>query len=227
MDVILLRVWTRLRRAALPLTVAGALGGYAVVLPTAWVYADSAPYRASPEDVRPAPVALVLGAAVWGGEPSPFLAGRLDVAAKLFRLGKVRAILVTGDNSRKGYDEPTTMLEYLKKHGVSEAKVVRDYAGFDTWDSCVRAKQVFGVDRAIVVTQMFHLPRAVSLCRSAGIDADGVGHDTMKHDANTTRYGYFREGFASLKAVADVVSDRRPVFLGPKEPGVQRALSAP
>lgn len=113
-----------LRRWAGPLLVVGGLGGYALLLPTAWVYADSAPHRLSAEEVSPAPVAMVLGAAAWGGKPSPFLAGRLDVAARLYQLGKVRAILVTGDNSRKNYDEPTVMRDYLKAHGVPEAKVV-------------------------------------------------------------------------------------------------------
>ncbi|WP_235018046.1 SanA/YdcF family protein [Thermomonospora echinospora] len=227
--MILRRAWRTVkeRRLVAPGAVALALLGYGALLPTGWVYASSAPHRASVETVAPAPVALVLGAAAWGDRPSPFLAGRLDVAAHLYRAGKVRAILVTGDNSRKSYDEPTVMWNYLTSQGIPGGKVVRDYAGFDTWDSCVRARRVFGVDRAIVVTQAFHLPRAVALCRAAGVDADGVGHDTMKEYAATTQYGYLREGLASFKALTDIATGRAPRFLGPREPGIHQALRSP
>jgi vancomycin permeability regulator SanA len=215
------------RRLAAPGAVVLGLMAYGALLPTGWVYASSAPHRASAEVVAPAPVALVLGAAAWGDQPSPFLAGRLDVAARLYRTGKVRAILVTGDNSRRDYDEPTVMWNYLTSRGIPGDKVVRDYAGFDTWDSCVRARRVFGVHRAIVVTQTFHLPRAVALCRAAGLDADGVGHDSMRIAAATTQYGYLREGLASFKALADIATGPGPRFLGPEEPGIRRALRSP
>ncbi|REE96942.1 vancomycin permeability regulator SanA [Thermomonospora umbrina] len=223
------RFWsvTLSRRMVGPGLVGLGLLGYGVLLPTAWVHADSAPYRTSVEGASPAPVALVLGAAAWGDRPSPFLAGRLDVAARLYREGKVKVLLVSGDNSRRDYDEPTVMYDYLRSQGIPGDRIVRDYAGFDTWDSCVRAKKVFGVDRAIVVTQTFHLPRAVALCRSAGVRAQGVGHDTMKDFATTTRYGYVREGLASFKALTDIATERRPRFLGPREPGVHRALAPP
>jgi len=223
------RVWAavRARRLAGPGAVALALAGYAALLPTGWFYAGTAPHRASVTTVEAAPVALVLGAAAWGDAPSPFLAGRLDAAAELYRAGKVRAILVTGDNSREGYDEPTVMWNYLTAKGIPGHKVVRDYAGFDTWDSCVRAKRIFGVERAIVVTQTFHLPRAVALCRAAGLEATGVGHDSMATAALPTCYGYFRETLASLKAVVDIATGRQPRFLGPQEPGVRRALQSP
>jgi vancomycin permeability regulator SanA len=101
---------------------------------------------------------------------------------------------------------------------------VRDYAGFDTWDSCAQARQIFGVARATVVTQRFHLPRAVTLRRAAGIDAHGVGHDSMPIRADVTQYGCLREGSASTKAIADVLTRPRPRFLGPRETAGQRAL---
>ncbi|HEX2315041.1 MAG TPA: ElyC/SanA/YdcF family protein [Thermomonospora sp.] len=204
-----------------------ALCGYGVLVPTAWVHAESAPYRRSVEEVAPAPVALVLGAAAWGDRPSPFLAGRLEVAARLYREGRVRAVLVSGDNSRRSYDEPTVMYEDLRRRGVPGERIIRDYAGFDTWDSCVRARRIFGVDRAVVVTQTFHLPRAVTLCRAAGLEVQGVGHDTMGEYATTTRYQYVREGLAAFKALADVARRPAPRFLGPREPGVRRALTGP
>ncbi|MFE2755757.1 vancomycin high temperature exclusion protein [Actinosynnema sp. NPDC059335] len=204
-----------------------ALGALAVLaaVPSVWVQAASAPYRHDAADVPDAPVALVLGAGLTGaGTPTPFLAGRLDVAADLYRRGKVQVLLVSGDNSTTDYDEPTAMRTYLIGRGVPADVVVADYAGFDTWDSCTRAKRIFGVERATVVTQEFHLPRAVALCRSAGIDASGVGHDTSQW-ASTTAYGYFREGFAAAKAMWDgLVAKPDPRFLGPRENGVTSAL---
>ncbi|TNY38207.1 SanA/YdcF family protein [Thermomonospora catenispora] len=210
-----------------PGAVAVGLAGYAGLLPSVWMKAATAPYRMDAAQVRPAPVAIVLGAGIWGDRPSPFLAGRLDVALRLYREGKVKVILVSGDNSRREYDEPTVMWRYLVERGVPGEKVVRDYAGFDTWDSCVRAKRIFGVDRAIVVSQVFHLPRAVALCRAAGVRAVGVGHDSMRTQAATTGYGYLREGLASFKALVDVARKPRPRFLGPQEPGVRNALQGP
>ncbi|WP_201438806.1 SanA/YdcF family protein [Saccharothrix sp. 6-C] len=204
-----------------------ALGLLAVLAATPWVWVrtSSAAYLHDAADVPDAPVALVLGAGLTrAGTPTAFLAGRLDVAADLYRRGKVEVLLVSGDNSRTGYDEPTAMRTYLIGRGVPADVVVADYAGLDTWDSCTRAKRIFGVERLTVVTQEFHLPRAVALCRSAGLEAFGVGHDTSDRVA-TTAYGHFREVFAAGKAMWDgVVTKPDPQFLGPRETGVTSAL---
>lgn len=214
------------RRWAGPLVVLAGLGAYLVLVPTAWVYASTAEYRKSAAEVPAAPVGIVMGAGLDPqGKPTPFLAGRLRTAADLYRRGKVKVLLVTGDNGSKAYDEPTAMRDYLVADGIPAQRIVLDYAGFDTWDSCVRAKKIFGVDRAIVVTQLFHLPRAVALCRAAGIQAYGVGHDSRPVHATTTDYGYFREFFASIKATGTLIFHPRPRFLGHKETGVQRALA--
>ncbi|MBV8931647.1 MAG: YdcF family protein [Kutzneria sp.] len=204
--------------------VAGTLASLACV-PALWTHTASQPYVRNVDDVPNTPVAIVFGAAVHGDTPTPFLAGRLDVATDLYRHGKIRAVLVSGDNGSTDYDEPSAMRHYLVEHGVPDHAVVADYAGFDTWDTCVRAKRIFGVDRAAVVTQGFHLPRAVALCRAAGIDAYGVGHDSSRISASTTRYGEFREFFADGKAMWDALVARPdPRFLGPREPGVANAL---
>jgi vancomycin permeability regulator SanA len=216
-------------RWAGPVAVLGLLVVYVVAAPTAWVYASTSAYRKSVASVPAEPVAIVMGAGLDNrGQPTAFLRGRLDIATQLYGLGKIQAILVTGDNSRKSYDEPTAMRTYLLAHGIPDQKIVLDYAGFDTWDSCDRAKRIFGVDRAIVITQLFHLPRAVALCRAAGIRAYGVGDDTGKIPAfvTTTRYGYVREVFADMKAIGSITTKPNPRFLGPKEPGIQRALAA-
>ena len=171
------------------------------------------------------PVVLVLGAEVGAdGAPSPFLAARLDLAAELVRSGRARVVLASGDHARWAYDEPGAMWRYLVAHGVTAKRVVEDHAGFDTYDSCQRARRVFGVRRAIVVTQEFHIDRAVALCRAAGIDAVGVGDRSVRRYRLEWLRGSLREYPAAVKAAVDVVSGRDPVFLGPHESGVDDAL---
>lgn len=177
--------------------------------------------------VPAAPVALVLGTKVQpDGTPSPFLAARLEIARQLYATGKVGAILVSGDNVDPGYDEPTAMRHWLVERGVPENKVVRDHAGLDTYDSCARAKRIFGVDRATLVTQSFHLPRAVTVCRRLGVEANGVGDDTARAYERTWRISSSREHGAAVKAVLDILSGRDPAHLGRRETGVDDALLA-
>nr|WSX54701.1 YdcF family protein [Streptomyces sp. NBC_00974] len=194
------------------------------LLPSAWTHAAAGPRLRTTADAPAAEVAVVFGAGLWNGRPSPYLAGRLDVAAELYRAGKVKVVLVTGDNSRTEYDEPDAMRTYLTGRGVPDARIVSDYAGFDSWDSCVRAREIFGVRRAVLVSQGFHIRRAVALCRAAGVDAYGVGV-AQAHDV-TWYYGGTREVFAAGKAALDAVFKPEPRFLGPKEEGVSRALAA-
>jgi vancomycin permeability regulator SanA len=203
-----------------------------LLTPITWAYVASGgrvtSWQQPGAEVPSRPVALVLGAGVVGEHPSPFLARRLDIAAELYARGSVRAILVSGDNSRRTYDESTAMRSYLTGKGVPEIKVVADYAGFDTWDSCLRARKVFGVEQALVITQRFHVSRAVALCRSAGLDAHGVGDDSLAAFPGKTLVSSVREFVASGKAFWDAVVWRPdPHFLGPREPGIDRALAEP
>jgi vancomycin permeability regulator SanA len=193
------------------------------LLPATWMYAVAGDRLRTVADVPRTDVAVVFGAGLWEGEPSPYLAHRLDAAAKLYRQGRVEVVLVTGDNSREDYDEPDAMRAYLTRHGVPDGRIVSDYAGFDTWDSCVRAKKIFGVDHAVLISQGFHIRRAVALCEAAGVSSYGVGVDAV-HDA-TWYYGGTREIFAAGKAALDAVFRPDPRFLGPREPGVDRALA--
>ncbi|MYT27108.1 hypothetical protein GTW69_43745 [Streptomyces sp. SID7760] len=194
------------------------------LLPSAWTHAAAADRLRSTADAPAAEVAVVFGAGLWNGRPTPYLARRLDAAVELYRTGKVKVVLVTGDNGRTEYDEPDAMRTYLTEHGVPDERVVSDYAGFDTWDSCVRAKEIFGVERAVLISQGFHIRRAVALCGAAGLDAYGVGVDD-EHDA-TWYYGGTREVFAAGKAALDAAFKPEPRFLGPKEQGVSRVLAA-
>ena len=191
-----------------------------------WLRAEASGHIFTEQSVPPAPVALVLGAQVYAdGSPSPFLAARLEIARRLLITGKVRAILVSGDHMRWEYNEPGAMLLWLVAHGVPTGKVVLDHAGFDTYDSCDRARRVFGVQQLIVVTQMYHLRRAVALCRHLGVDASGVGDETMKQFHKPWLTASAREYGAGVKAAYDVLSGRDPVYLGQHETGVEDALN--
>ncbi|MFC8291363.1 vancomycin high temperature exclusion protein [Streptomyces sp. NPDC057242] len=212
----------RARRRAVQAVMAGAV---LALLPAAWMHTAAAGRLRTTADVPARDVAVVFGAGLWKGRPTPYLAHRLDTAAELYRTGKVRVLLVTGDNSRTSYDEPSAMRAYLIGRGVPDGRIVSDHAGFDTWDSCVRARRVFGVDRAVLVTQDFHVKRAVALCGRAGVDAYGVGA-AEPHDL-TWYYGTVREVLAAGKAALDAGLRPDPRFLGPEEKGVAEALASP
>ncbi|SIM84081.1 SanA/YdcF family protein [Micromonospora cremea] len=217
----------RVVRRSLLALVAGVvlLGGGGTLASVVWIRGDADDHIYSEARVPDAPVALVLGTKVDAdGEPSPFLAARLEIARRLFDAGKVRAILVSGDNMNADYDEPGAMMRWLVDRGVPAQQVVLDHAGFDTYDSCARAERIFGVKRATVVTQSFHLPRAVALCRRLGIDASGVGDETVKRYGRPWRVSSTREYGACLKAALDLLSGRDPVHLGRRETGVDDAL---
>ncbi|MFE3030610.1 vancomycin high temperature exclusion protein [Streptomyces canus] len=194
------------------------------LLPSTWMYVVTGDRLRTTADVPRTEVAVVFGAGLWDGEPSPYLAHRLDAAAKLYRENRIEVVLVTGDNSREDYDEPDAMRAYLTRHGVPDTRIVSDYAGFDTWDSCVRARKIFGVHKAVLISQGFHIRRALALCQAAGVTSYGIGVDA-KHDA-TWYYGGTREIFAAAKAAVDVAVRPDPRFLGPKETGVRDALAS-
>ncbi|KAF0649712.1 MULTISPECIES: SanA/YdcF family protein [Streptomyces] len=192
--------------------------------PATWLHTSTAGQLRTVADAPARDVAVVFGAGLWRGRPTPYLAHRLDAAAELYRTGKARVVLVTGDNSRPDYDEPDAMRAYLVERGVPGERIVSDYAGFDTWDSCARAKRIFGVDRAVLVTQGFHIRRAVALCRAAGIESHGVG--VAEPLDGVWYYGAVRELAAAGKAAADAVLRPDPVFLGRRETGVTEALAS-
>lgn len=210
------------RRVLSILLVGGVVLG---VAPTGYALAASAGRISTVDDVPSEPVALVFGAGLdIRGEPMPFLRARLDLARQLYAAGKVRVVLVSGDNRRANYNEPDAMRDYLIENGIPAAKVIADYAGFDTYATCVRAKRIFGVDQAIVVTQSYHLPRAVATCRSIGLDGWGVGDSSVKPDAEEWDSDVVREWPANIKMAWDLLSRRQPV-LGELETSVTDALN--
>ena len=188
-----------------------ALGASAAIGSVLLVRRTAAGHIYSAADVPPAPIALVLGAQVYpDGTPSGFLAARLDLARQLFDTGKVKVILVSGDRMAKEYDEPRAMRSYLIRTGVPAAQIILDEAGVDTYSSSVRAKEVFGASDLIVVTQTYHLPRAVATCRLIGVEANGVGDETVQ-GSRAWRSGALRDQLACVKTVLDLLTRRRPV----------------
>ncbi len=169
-------------------------------------------------DVPPRAVAIVLGAGLSrDGRPSVVLLDRLETSLDLYRRGKVRRLLVTGDNGTDQYDEVTAMERWLVAHGVDPRHVQRDHAGFRTLDSMVRAVKVFQVRHAVVVTQRFHMARSLFLARDAGLDAVGAVADRRPYHY-ARRYA-LRELGARAVAVFDAwVIHRRPRVLGPPIP---------
>ncbi len=164
-------------------------------------------------DIPSTEAALVLGASVSGGKPSPILEERAHAAVQLYLEGKVSKILVTGDNSALSHDEVTPVRKYLIDAGIPAGDIFLDHAGFDTYSSMYRARDVFDASSVTIVTQDFHLPRALFIARTLGLTAYGLhtrgggsGHD------------YLREVPASIKALLDVVIDRAPKYLGEKIP---------
>lgn len=187
------------------------VGLIAVAVSTARVASLAAGRVYAPGDVPERGIGLVLGARSHADRPSAFLAARLDVAVDLFQRGKVRVLLVSGDNLARSNHETTMMRRYLEERGVPPEAVFEDEAGFDTYDSCVRARDVFGVDELTIVTQDYHLDRAIAICRQIGVDAVGVPDESVR-----TRYpavwakGKGREWAANLKMEWDVATSRQP-----------------
>ena len=159
-------------------------------------------------------VALVLGASVYRGKPSPVLAERADVAVALYRANKVSKILVTGDNGTLSYDEVTPVRKYLLGAGIPSQDIFLDHAGFDTYSSMYRAREVFLARSLTIVTQDFHLPRALWIARRLGLDAYGI----VAAGGENSPSDYIREIPAAIKALLNVFTDRQPKYLGPTLP---------
>src|SRR4051794_16425372 len=195
-----IRRWPRLSRAA----ALGAAVGVAVLGATnLYVVLGAGDSTDTVGEVPAAQVAIVPGALVEpDGEMSAMLADRVDRAAALWQAGKVQRILVSGDHHTWAYDEPDTMRKALVADGVPPRVIFEDHAGFDTWATMVRARGIFGVEDAVVVTQGFHMPRALYLADAAGIEATGLTADLhewgWQGDKSTVR-----EVLSRVKAVAD------------------------
>ena len=206
----------------LGLALALALGLAAVGLAGAWavIEATAGPHiYTSLDALRPAKAGLVLGASrlVRNHVGNPFFRNRIAAAVALFKAGKVEYLIVSGNQAKGGrpqggYDEPADLRGALIAEGVPAARIYRDYAGFRTLDSIVRAKEIFGQDRVIVVSQPFHLARALFLARGRRLDDDGFAAADVP-----LRFGvrtYLREIAARVAAILDLMLGTEPRYLG-------------
>jgi SanA protein len=191
--------------------------GLPVVAANVYVLSEGGDSAAEVAAVPKTEVAIVPGALVEpDGDLSAMLAARVEQASRLWHAGKVEKILVSGDHGSWRYDEPDTMRQALVQDGVAPEDVFEDHAGFDTWATMVRARQIFGVDDAVVITQGFHMPRALYLADEAGIDATGLTAD-LQPWGYQGRKSEVREVLSRVKAVADVTLDT-PAMAGPEIP---------
>jgi len=183
----------------------------------------------TPDAAPAAPVAVVFGAGVWpNGQLSSILVDRVETAVTLYHLGKVEKLLMTGDNSTVEYNEPQAMREYALERGVPDEDIVLDYAGRRTYDSCYRARHIFGVEEAILVTQAYHLDRALFTADGLGIEVAGVAADRRQYRF-IARY-WWREVLATAMAWLEVrvtrpepiLGDPLPIF--PEAQAVGRAI---
>jgi vancomycin permeability regulator SanA len=181
------------------------------------LYARGKVYSVSDVPVRR--VAIVFGAGLWrNGSPTPVLADRVTQAANLYFAGKVEKLLMSGDNRFVDYNEPEAMRQLALSLGVPNDAIVLDYAGRRTYDTCYRAKAIFKVDQAILVTQAFHMPRAIYLCNRLGVDALGVESDLRTYPKSSLLYWNIRELFATAAAWWDVNIGHPVPVLGKQEP---------
>ncbi len=194
----------------MPIGAVAALRGY-----SAWAARDQ---TYTLQTVPERPVAIIFGAWVMNNEhPSAMLADRIKMGAALYHSGKAQVLLLTGDNHVDSYNEPEAMRQYALSLGVPDSALVLDYAGFRTYDSCYRARDVFKLTRAILVTQAFHLDRALLICNGLGIDAVGVSADVMRPTGYSWRsllVSELREYPSTALSVLDLMRGKQPAFLG-------------
>jgi len=181
--------------------------------------ADYAKNMIYTSDTVPAyPVAIIFGAWVEpSGSPSVMLADRVQMGVNLYKAGKVKALLLTGDNHIVSYNEPEAMRQYALSLGAPDSALILDYAGFRTYDSCYRAHAIFKVDQAILVTQAFHLDRALLTCNNLGITAVGVAADVVRvggYPRSILLMSEVREFPSTTLTVIDLIRGKKPYYLG-------------
>jgi SanA protein len=187
-------------------------------LPFAWrAYVEQAyaPSILAPAEAPPARVAVVFGARVYpNGRLSAMLRDRVDTAVDLYHAGKVEKLLVSGDNQYADYDEPSAMRDYAIAQGVAPDDVQPDFGGRRTYDTCYRAKEIFGVESAILVTQEFHLPRALFTCSRLGMEVVGVVADRRTYAPQSIAWSESRETPATFAALLDIIRRAPPPVMG-------------
>jgi SanA protein len=190
-----------------------------LLLPKLVVVIFAAPRIFNLEDVPQNRVAIVFGAGLLrDGSAGPVLSDRVETAVKLYQAGKVDKLLMSGDNRFVEYNEPEAMRQYALDRGVPDDDIVLDYAGRRTYDTCYRAKHIFQVDSAILITQAFHMPRALFLCNWFDVESTGVEANNRYFLKRSRIYWNTRELFANFQAVWDVMVTKPLPVLGDVEP---------
>jgi SanA protein len=160
----------------------------------------------SAEEVQPERVAVVFGARIYAdGRLSAMLNDRVETAVQLYHAGQVRKLLLSGDNRFEDYDEPGRMMDYAISRGVPAEDIQPDFGGRRTYDTCYRAREIFGLESAILVTQDFHLPRALFICQALGMEVMGVSADRRTYSRRSIAWSTIREIPATLAALWDVI----------------------
>lgn len=185
---------------------------------TAWHY-DGRVFG-NESEAPAAPVAIVFGAGLRrDGTPTAVLRDRMETAAELYRAGKVQHLLLSGDNRSEYYNEPQAMFEFGLALGLPESAMTRDYAGLRTYDTCLRAREIFGVTEALLVTQQYHLDRALLTCEGLGLTVQGVTADRSRYSRTAFVMWWLRELPATTQALWDLyVLPPGDVVLGQPEP---------
>lgn len=172
----------------------------------------------NPSTISEQPVAIVFGAGLHrDGTPTDVLRDRVATATDLYFSGKVKKLLMSGDNRFENYNEPAAMRAYALELGVPDGDIILDYAGRRTYDTCYRAKEIFGIQQAVLVTQRFHLPRALVICNGLGLDGVGVTADRRVYRQYAQNLWNLREFPATLMAFIDTFITRPLPVLGEKE----------
>ncbi len=194
-----------------------------------WIADHTATSRLFTIETVPAQrVAIVFGAGLTrSGNPSAVLRDRVETAAALYQAGKVEKLLMSGDNRFVTYNEPAAMQQYAMELGVPEADIVLDFAGRRTYDTCYRARHIFGVHEAVLVTQSFHMPRAVFTCSNLGVESAGVTSDVRRYGRRSLYFWNFRETAATSVALWELFVSRPLPVLGKPEPIFQNASATP
>lgn len=159
---------------------------------------------------------LVLGAGIWGDRPSPMLQDRLDEAINLYNEGVAPKIIMSGDNGQEGYDEVNVMKDYAIEKGIPSEDIFMDHAGFSTYESIYRAKAIFKVKKALIVTQEYHLYRALHIANKLDLKANGVGADPREYSGQSFRE--LREILARNKDFVQSIFKVKPTYLGESIP---------
>lgn len=195
------------------------LGAVALLLPRFVTQLYAGPRTFLPHEAPSKPVAIVFGAGLWrDGSPTPVLRDRVATAAGLYQEGKVQKLLMSGDNSEIYYNEPEAMRQFALGLGVPEEAIALDFAGRRTYDTCYRAREIFEIESAILVTQTFHLPRAIYSCNMLGLPAIGVPADQRQYRQRSIAWWNLRELLATLVALWEIHYSKPIPILGDPEP---------